>query len=93
MEIPSPGAVQQLKMLPRVNTSHFLHPSVDVSPYFNASLAKKKVKQNWLRRDLNLKNCTSKGQKICESYLHWTKTWKDGTSASTRHQVINKVFQ
>ena len=30
-----PGAVQQLKLLPRGNTSHFLHPKVVVSPYFN----------------------------------------------------------
>ena len=30
-----PGAVQQLKLLHRVNTPHFLHPTVDVSPYFN----------------------------------------------------------
>ena len=26
------GAVQQLKLLPRVNTSHFLRPRVDISP-------------------------------------------------------------
>ena len=36
-----PGAVQQLKLLPRRNTSHFLCPKVDVSPYFNGSKASK----------------------------------------------------
>ena len=36
-----PGAVQQLILLPRVNTSHFLCPTVDVSPYFNGPKANK----------------------------------------------------
>ena len=36
-----PGAVQKLKLLPGVNTSHFPSPRVDVSPYFNDSKANK----------------------------------------------------
>ena len=36
-----PGAVQQLILLNRVNTSHFLHPTVDGSPYFNDPKANK----------------------------------------------------
>ena len=32
-----PGEVQQLKLLPRVNTSRFLRLRVDVSPYLNPS--------------------------------------------------------
>ena len=28
-----------LKLLPRVSTSHFLRPTVDVSPYFNGPKA------------------------------------------------------
>ena len=35
------GAVQQLKLLPRVNTSHFLRPRVDGLPYFNGPKANK----------------------------------------------------
>ena len=37
----SPRAVQQLKLLPKVNTSHFLRPRVDVSLYFNGPKANK----------------------------------------------------
>ena len=36
-----PGAVQQLKLLPRVNTSHFLCATVEVSGYFNGLKANK----------------------------------------------------
>ena len=36
-----PGVVQQLKLPPRVNTYHFLCPTVDVSPYFNGPKANK----------------------------------------------------
>ena len=36
-----PGAIQQLKLLPRVNTFHFLRPTVDASPYFNGPKANK----------------------------------------------------
>ena len=39
-----PGAVQQLKLLPRVNTSHFLRPTVDILPYFNGPKANKQNK-------------------------------------------------
>ena len=35
------GAVEQLKLLPGVNISHFLCPTVDVSPYFNGPKANK----------------------------------------------------
>ena len=36
-----PGAVQQLKLLPRVNTSHFLCPRIDASSHFNGPIANK----------------------------------------------------
>ena len=36
-----PGAVQQLKLLPKRSTSHFLCPKADVSPYFNDPKANK----------------------------------------------------
>ena len=36
-----PGAVQQLKLLHRVNTSRFLCPTADVSPFFNGPKANK----------------------------------------------------
>ena len=55
------GAVQQLKLLPRGNTSHFLRPRVDVSSYYNGP---KQIKRTWLRTDVKLRNCTSTGQKF-----------------------------
>ena len=33
--------LEQLKLLPRVDTTHFLCPTVDVSPYFNGPKANK----------------------------------------------------
>ena len=36
-----PKAAQQLKLLPRLNTSHFLCPTVDLSSYFNGPKANK----------------------------------------------------
>ena len=45
-------AVQQLKLLPRVNTSHFLCPTVDVSPYFNDPKANKQNKLGLERNKL-----------------------------------------
>ena len=55
--------VQQLKLLPRGNTSHFLCPKVYVSPHLNGPISKQ-IKQTWLRIDINLRNCTSTGQKF-----------------------------
>ena len=69
-----PGAVQQLKLLPRMNTSHFLPPRVYLSPYFNGPKANKK--RTWLRTDLNLKNFTSRGQKYLEKLPTADRNWE-----------------